>query len=659
MKSAILGLALVLALSATVPQRLDAEVATGEIHGRVLALNDNKPLAYSNVIVVGTQMGAMSLADGTFRITGVPVGTYTLRAVMMGYKNVEQKNIRVKAGKRTEVVFKMEVTIVAQTQAIEVRGERPMVQSNPSRIRASAGDMHVRGGRSRDVRVQSDGVDQMQAGGLKTGVVSETPGDAWRYRPPVDREQYEHTQDNDFRDVMENPLSTFSIDVDRASYANARRFIRSRRLPPPAAVRIEEFVNYFDYDHPQPEGDEPFAVVTEVAGCPWNTEHRLVHIGLQGRRIEQKHLPPSNIVFLIDVSGSMQPENKLPMLRQALPMLVSQLRRNDRVAIVVYAGSAGLVLDATAGDRKRTILDAINRLQAGGSTAGGQGIALAYEVARRNFIKGGNNRVVLATDGDFNVGMTSDGELVSLIERERESGVFLTVLGVGEGNLQDTKMEKLADHGNGNYAYLDDLAEARKVLVNEMSGTLVTIAKDVKVQVEFNPARVREYRLIGYENRLLNREDFDDDRKDAGEIGAGHAVTALYEIVPVDGSERHDELRYSRFATKADAADQPELMTVALRYKAPDGDTSKLLERRATDTGLAFDDASENFRFAAAVAEFGMLLRDSPHRGNASFAHVITSASAALGDDPEGYRSEFIGLAADCRALKPEVATER
>jgi Ca-activated chloride channel family protein len=504
-----------------------------------------------------------------------------------------------------------------------------------------AGDaMHVRGARSVD------------AG---------DPWSPWRLRPPVDREQYEHTAENEFLPVIDNPLSTFSIDVDRASYANMRRFIRDGRRPPAAAIRIEELVNYFEYDNPDPDGDEPFAILTDVTGCPWARDHRLARIGLQGRRMKAENLPPGNLVFLIDVSGSMQPPNKLALIKAAFPLLVAQLRAQDRVAIAVYAGSSGLVLESTSGDRKQTIVDALERLQAGGSTAGGEGIVLAYKIAQENFLPRGNNRVILATDGDFNVGVTSDGELVRLIEEKRKSGVFLTVLAVGEGNLQDAKMEKLADHGNGNYAYLDDILEAEKVFVSEMGGTLVTIAKDVKIQVEFNPARVESYRLIGYENRMLKREDFEDDRKDAGELGAGHAVTALYEIVPAASATgaRTRKLRYTETRVRSDAGAAEELLTVRLRYKAPDGERSREIERTAVDGGGKFASASDDFRFAAAVAEFGLLLRDSAFKGGAGLGHVIETARSARGRDPHGYRSEFVRLAEMCQAIAPDLARDR
>ena len=363
-------------------------------------------------------------------------------------------------------------------------------------------------------------------------------------------EDYDGIVENRFLTVTENALSTFSIDVDAASYSNVRRFLQSGQLPPAGAVRTEEMINYFHYDYPQPKNEDPFSINTEMAACPWNPAHRLVLIGLQGKKIPVENLPASNIVFLIDVSGSMMDENKLPLVKASMKMLVDQLREQDKVSLVVYAGNAGLVLPATSGANKNAIKDAIDKLEAGGSTAGGQGIQLAYKTAKENFLKGGNNRVILCTDGDFNVGASSDDDLVRMIEEERKSGVFLTVLGYGMGNYKDNKMEKLADKGNGNHAYIDGLSEAKKVLVNEFGGTLFTIAKDVKLQVEFNPAKVQAYRLIGYENRMLNKEDFNNDKKDAGELGSGHTVTALYEVIPVgvknEFLEKVDKLKYQQ-----------------------------------------------------------------------------------------------------------------
>jgi Ca-activated chloride channel family protein len=461
-------------------------------------------------------------------------------------------------------------------------------------------------------------------------------------------EQYDRIVDNAFKTAMDNPLSTFSIDVDRAAYANVRRFLNDNRLPPPDAVRIEEMVNYFDYDYPQPEGKDPFLVSMEVAECPWNGEHQLAMIGLQGIDIETKDLPPNNLVFLLDVSGSMNSPAKLPLLQSAMRLLVDQLRPEDRVSIVVYAGAAGLVLEPTAD--KGAILEAIQRLKAGGSTAGGAGIELAYKTATESFIKEGNNRVILATDGDFNVGVSSDGALIRLIEQKRETGIFLTVLGFGTGNYKDSKMEKLADKGNGNYAYIDDILEAKKVLVNEMGGTLVTIAKDVKVQVEFNPSQVKAYRLIGYENRVLAKEDFDDDKKDAGELGAGHTVTALYELVPA-GSDGQvpaaGELKYQ----KSRLVQSDELMTVKLRYKKPDSDTSRLIVQSMQADSFQPAYSSENIRFASAVAEFGLLLRNSQYKGSASYDAVIRRAKLSRGRDDEGYRAEFIRLVEKAQLL--------
>jgi len=459
-------------------------------------------------------------------------------------------------------------------------------------------------------------------------------------------ESYSRIVDNSFLRVSQNPLSTFSIDVDTASYANVRRFLAQGTMPPADAVRIEELLNYFPYDDPAPTGDDPFSINIEVAGCPWNAGHRLARIGLKGKPIGQGQRPLSNLVFLIDVSGSMQDHNKLPLLKASLQRLVEELGENDRVAIVVYAGASGLVLPSTSSQQKPVILSALEQLEAGGSTNGGAGIQLAYDTAVAHFIKGGTNRVILATDGDFNVGVSSEGDLTRLIEAKAKSGVFLSVLGFGMGNLKDGTLEKLADKGNGHYAYIDSAKEAEKVLVQEMGATLVTIAKDVKIQVEFNPAKVGAYRLIGYENRLLAKEDFNDDRKDAGEIGAGHHVTALYEIVP-SGKETKlpavDPLKYQEEAPSTKALSE-ELMTVKLRYKQPEADTSQLLERSVTDHGTEYARASNDFKFAGAVAGFGMLLRGSAEKGSLTYAGVLELATSAIGSDPSGYRTEFLEL---------------
>ena len=469
----------------------------------------------------------------------------------------------------------------------------------------------------------------------------------------------------------DQPLSTFSIDVDTASYANVRRFLDAGRLPPRDAVRIEELVNYFHYDYPQPEGDVPFSVTLDAAACPWNSRHRLVRIGLQGRTVDRGVRPAGNLVFLVDVSGSMQAANKLPLVQQALTMLVEELSENDRVSIVTYAGNAGLVLPPTTGDQKQTIRAAIESLAAGGSTHGSAGIALAYEQAREHFIEGGVNRVILATDGDVNVGVTSTTALTDLIKEKARGGVFLTVLGFGEGNLQDGKMEALADNGNGIYAYIDGVREARKVLVEQLTGSTVTIAKDVKIQVEFNPAQVASYRLLGYENRALDARDFRDDTKDAGEIGAGHSVTALYEIALVDdavaGGPGIEPLKYQPRpepeSTKpvSETAVDPrldldpevsrELLTVKLRWKRPDATESTGLEVPVADRGSAFDEAPADLRFAAAVAAYGMILRNSDQRGEATLSLVAKIASGALGRDDGGYRAEFLDLVRRAESL--------
>ncbi|MGD1901855.1 MAG: von Willebrand factor type A domain-containing protein [Geitlerinemataceae cyanobacterium] len=486
----------------------------------------------------------------------------------------------------------------------------------------------------------------------------------------LDREEYNPIDENRFQRPSDSPLSTFSIDVDGASYSNVRRFINDSQRPPADAVRIEELINYFTYDYPEPEGDRPFSISTEVSEAPWSDRRQLVHIGLQGKTIPTNDLPDSNLVFLLDVSGSMNSPDKLPLLKSAIRLLVNELDEDDTVSIVVYAGAAGVVLEPTPGDEKDAILDAIGQLEAGGSTAGGAGIELAYNLAKDRFIDGGNNRVLLATDGDFNVGTSSEGELIRLIEEKREDDIFLTVLGFGTGNLQDAKMEQLANHGNGNYAYIDSILEAKKVLVNEIGATLLTIAKDVKIQVEFNPAKVQAYRLVGYENRLLAAQDFNDDTRDAGELGAGHSVTALYEIIPV-GIDPDvelptvDDLRYGSndSATENDepsgeplsaTADSDELMWVKLRYKEPTADTSQLIELPVLDRAVSLDRSSDDFRFSAAVAMFGMVLRESAFAGTASLEGVESLARSARGDDRDGYRSEFLRLVDTYGLLAPE-----
>lgn len=458
-------------------------------------------------------------------------------------------------------------------------------------------------------------------------------------------EGYSTIRENGYKNAVKSPLSTFSIDVDAASYSNVRRFLTDGRKPPVDAVRIEEMINYFNYDYAQPEGEHPFSINHEVAECPWNSENLLLHIGLQGKEVLNENLPASNLVFLLDVSGSMDSPNKLPLLKKAFKLLVNQLREDDKVAIVVYAGNSGLVLPSTSGNRKKDILEALNRLNAGGSTAGASGLKLAYKVARENFIDGGNNRIIMATDGDFNVGQSSNAELERLIEKEREHGTFISVLGFGMGNYKDDKMEIIADKGNGNYAYIDNILEAKKVLVNEFGGTLFTIAKDVKIQIEFNPAIVAEYRLVGYENRLLANEDFANDKKDAGELGSGHSVTAIYEVkLNENNKKQNQELKYQNTSLNTKAYNKDEIATVKFRYKKPTSKKSTLIEQVIPNSLMAKNELSNNYKFSAAVAGFGLILRESKFKGNCSYDMLINLAQQSKGEDKEGYRSEFIRL---------------
>jgi Ca-activated chloride channel homolog len=607
---------------------------TGRIAGHVIDAATRTPVAGASVTVVGTELATRSGSDGAYVIVNVPAGIYVVRAEKSGLPSVLER-VSVTTGQTTTVDFTM--------ARITDHPATPESAARQDELKASGKDAG-RVNRLQPMTPSSTGVVQ------KRMAACEAPAMTWQ-SPGF--ESYDTIRENGWLSTLDKPLSTFSVDVDAASYGNVRRFITSGQLPPVDAVRIEELINYFDYDYPDPHGKHPFSITTEVADCPWNRAHKLVHIGLQGQRIAVENLPPTNLVFLIDVSGSMMPPNKLPLLKSSFRMLVDQLRPQDRVAIVVYAGAAGLVLPSTSGADKETILCAIDRLEAGGSTAGGAGIQLAYRVAQENLMDDGNNRVILATDGDFNVGASSDGDMERLIEEKRKTGVFLTVLGFGEGNLKDSKMEKIADTGNGHYAYIDNIVEAKKVLVNEMGATLLTIAKDVKLQVEFNPARVASYRLLGYEDRLLQDRDFDDDTKDAGEIGAGHSVTALYEIELAGREDNRGvrPLKYSDLTVHNSARYGDELLTVSFRYKPPTENESRLLSVAVRDRDTRFARASDNFRFSAAVAEFGMILRNSPEKGDATMEDVISIARAARGEDPHGYRAEFVSLAETAATL--------
>jgi len=594
---------------------------TGSIRGHVTDAVTGSPVASATVFIERTTHKSTTDTSGLYTLVNVPAGAYILRVEKTGAPATIQR-VSVKAGQTSVADFKLALVRDAPSAKDESKSTLGAMEQPASRA---------------DYR------------GMAITLCPPIPGNS---PYPIDDESYRYISENDWFDTDEKPLSTFSVDVDAASYSNVRRFITGGQLPPADAVRIEELINYFDYDYPDPRGEHPFSITTEVAGCPWNRAHKLVHIGLQGKRLDLEELPPANLVFLIDVSGSMTPPDKLPLLKTSFRLLVDQLRAQDRVAIVVYAGAAGLVLPSTPGSHKDEILSAIDRLEAGGSTAGAAGIQLAYEVAQENFMKTGNNRVILATDGDFNVGVSSEGELTRLIKAKRDTGIYLTVLGFGEGNLKDSRMEMLADKGNGHYAYVDNIIEGRKVFVNEIGATLLTIAKDVKLQVEFNPARVASYRLVGYENRVLQDRDFDDDTKDAGEIGAGHSVTALYEIALTDDAQRDGKSRkYSRVVVRDDARRTDELLTVSFRYKRPDEDRSRLLSVAVRDGDTNFSDASDNFRFSAAVAEFGMLLRGSSQAETATMDDVIHTARAARGEDEHGYRAEFVNLAEAAASL--------
>jgi Ca-activated chloride channel family protein len=470
----------------------------------------------------------------------------------------------------------------------------------------------------------------------------------------VNTEEYNKITENEYKDAKENPLSTFSISVDTASYSNVRRSIEGGYLPPKDAVRIEEMVNYFKYNYPQPQGEDPFSINTIVSGTPWNRENLLVLIGLQGKNLDYKNLKPCNLVFLLDTSGSMSNENKLPLIKKALGMLVNELSQKDKIAVVAYAGSAGLVLPSTNASRKKEIIAAMDKLGAGGSTAGGAGIDLAYKVAKENFIQGGNNRVILCTDGDFNVGSSSTSELVRGIEEKRKSGIYLTICGFGMGNYKDGRMESISKAGNGNYFYIDSEKEAKKVFVSDMRANMFTLAKDVKIQIEFNPVFVKAYRLIGFENRLLANEDFKDDTKDAGELGAGHTVTALYEIVPAKSNQEvrgAGDLKYQKTQLNPDASKTGELVTVKFRYKPINAEISKELVRPVKNEVLAIDAAGENFKWACSVTGYAMLLRDSKFKGNMTIDKVLNMAKSAKGTDAEGYRSEFINMVEKSRSL--------
>lgn len=627
------GLAVVLVVFALAPI-MHAQSPLGRIEG-VVADPSGAVIPGATVTLFGegppiTERETRSDEAGRYTFSDLPVGRYSVTIGLAGFRT-SHVSVDVVASKAVFANAVLEVGVM--TEIVEVTAAAPAMQTQST----SLGAKRRRPGRG---------------SGMGGGV--------YLVPSPQSRENYALIEENAFHAARQTPLSTFAADVDTASYSNVRRFLNDGQLPPKDAVRIEELINYFRYDGLDPDGEHPVRIEAEAAICPWNEKNQLVRISVRSQSIKMAELPPINLVFLLDVSGSMNSPDKLPLLKRSLALLARQLRPQDSVAITVYAGAAGLVLRPTSGDKQEKILAALDRLQAGGSTAGAAGIRLAYQTARASFRENGVNRVILATDGDFNVGVSTESELIRLIEKERESGVFLSVLGFGTGNLQDSKMEQLADHGNGAYAYIDTLLEARRALVEQVGATLATVAKDVKLQVEFNPFRVESYRLVGYENRLLAAEDFNDDKKDAGEMGAGHIVTALYEIQPKGGRSDQkpdiDDLRYQKPRNRLGDGKDEELLTVKVRYKQPDGDESHLMVHPLADQSQSIAQASDNFRFAAAVAEFGLLLRDSKFKKRSSFENVVRLAESARGKDADGYRTEFVYLAKKAAGLSTEEA---
>ena len=602
----IVVLALLTAMMSVAP----ASAKPVTVKGKVTAKEDGSVIIGCSVLIKGTRNGTLTDTDGKYAIS---------------------------ANTGDTLVFSY-IGCITQEKTVKSAKLNVVLQESPEALKESMVTGYTVGEYVEDVSSEEIRI-------MYVPVRQELPS-----------EEYNEIVENGFMKVKDTPLSTFSIDVDAAAYGNMRRYLNKGQLPPADAVRTEELINYFSYDYAKPTGDAPVKITTEVGACPWNPVHRLVRIGLKAREIPTENLPVSNLVFLIDVSGSMYGAERLDLVKSSLKLLVNNLRDKDRVAIVVYSGAAGERLPSTSGSDKQKIKDAIDELEAGGSTAGGAGIELAYKIARKNFVPGGNNRIILCTDGDFNVGISSGKALEKLIEKERETGVFLTVLGYGMGNYKDGKMQVLAEKGNGNHAYIDNLQEANRVLVNEFGATMHTVAKDVKLQVEFNPAQVQAYRLIGYESRLLQDEDFNNDAKDAGEMGAGHTVTAFYEVIPAgvesDYAGKVDELKYQKPEKTVPVSLSKELLTVKLRYKQPDGDSSKRIEITLADDKA--NKVSVDFHFASAVAMFGQLLRDSDYKGTATYDKIISLAKTGLGKDAKGYKREFIRLVEIAKGLDKE-----
>jgi Ca-activated chloride channel family protein len=609
------------------------------ITGTVYESGTKTPIVGALLSISNTVIAAVSDANGAFKVNA-PAKRVTLTVSSVGFN-------------RATIVVKTKDSVVnVYLQPMSTEEDQVVIIKNVKR-KDDAKTLN-------EVVVTGYGIAKKSMSlGYATSVVTSSqlsanysPAPA-QYRSDTNTEEYKGISENSFHMVTDQPLSTFSIDVDRASYSNIRRYLNNGQLPPANAVRVEEMINYFDYQYKNPTGKDPVAIYSDMAVCPWEPAHQLVRVALKAKDVAKEKLPASNLVFLIDVSGSMSGENRLPLVKQAMKALVQELRSQDRVAIVVYAGAAGLALPSTSGENKKKILDVLDHLEAGGSTAGGEGIKLAYNTATENFKSDGNNRVIMATDGDFNVGASSEGDLLQIIEKERGKGIFLSVLGFGMGNYKDSKLELLSDKGNGNYAYIDNFEEARREFVTEFGGTLYTVAKDVKLQIEFNPKYVQAYRLVGYENRVLQNEDFNNDKKDAGEMGAGHTVTALYEVIAAGANVTPlvDPLKYQQKTTiNTDASG--EVLTVKLRYKEPQSDSSKLLSQVLNWKNQAVTATATDFQMATAVAAFGLLLRNSEYKGQATYDQVLTLAGKAKGDDTEGYRAEFIQMVKKAMIIK-------
>lgn len=598
------------------------------VTGKVLGLNSNTPLAGAHILVDDTKQGTVSEADGSFKIELF----YGEKSIKILHPNYKQQKILIHKDTSVQVILHP-LTLGFDT----ITTFDPVAYEE--KIAVVAADIRYRNS-NRSKVIENHDLNPYRSGTFQQGMnQQEEP-------PYFNTEEYRAIEEQNPQTPWDAPFSTFSIDVDHASYSNVRRFLNNGNTPPKGSIRIEEMINYFDYTYPRPNGKDPFNTIIEISDCPWNKDRKLLHLGIQGAEVPLEQTPPNNLVFLLDVSGSMNDFNKLPLVKQAFRLLVEQLRPQDQVSIVVYAGAAGLILPPTSGEKKDTILNALNRLKAGGSTAGGEGIKLAYETARNSFLKEGNNRVIIATDGDFNVGASSESHLKELIGIEAGQGIFLSVLGFGMGNLKDNKLETLANRGDGNYAYIDDLPEARKVFVNALTGTLYTIAKDVKIQVEFNPALIKSYRLVGYENRMLDKMDFDDDTKDAGELGAGHSVTALYELElypkPIKRAPGEASIYQRQIVTKK-AGIHKELGMLYLRFKEPKEEKSKLISMPILNRTKGLEAASTSFRFAASVAGFGLLLKGSTY-ADWTYKEVAQLASTATGKDQLGYRQEFLTL---------------